>query len=56
MIDLNRLSGSQKLTALVTLLYVGTSYYHFKGNRNSLGTMFIGYSIANLALIAQEGL
>jgi len=56
MIDFNSLSGSQKLTAVVSLLYIGTSYYHFKGSRNALGTMFIGYSIANLALIAQEGI
>jgi len=56
MIDFNRLSGSQKLTALVSILYIGTSYYHFKENRNALGTMFIGYSIANIALIAQEGI
>ncbi len=56
MINFNRLSESQKLTALVTAINIGTAYYHFKGSRKALGSMFIGYSIANIALIAQEGL
>ena len=55
MINFNSLSGSQKLTAVVTAINLGTAYYHFKGSRNALGSMFIGYSIANIALIAQEG-
>lgn len=51
----NQLSGSQKLTGVVTLLYIGAAYYHFKGGRKALGTMFLGYTVANSALIYLEG-
>lgn len=53
---LSQWSGSQRLTGIVTILYLGTAYYHFKGGRNALGVMFAGYSMANTALVYLEGL
>jgi len=48
------LSKSQMLTATVTAIYLGITFFHFKAGRKGLGTAFLGYSIANTGLILAE--
>tara|TARA_B100000900_G_scaffold403639_1_gene410959 strand:- start:503 stop:661 length:159 start_codon:yes stop_codon:yes gene_type:complete len=48
------LSKTQLLTAGISVVYAGISFFHFKEGRKGLATAFLGYTIANMGLILAE--
>jgi hypothetical protein len=49
-------TGSQKLTGVVALLYAGSAFYHYKGNRLGLALLTSSWVVGNAALVYMEGL
>ena len=48
-------TGSQKLTAIVTLLYAGTTLYHYRGGRYGTAVLTGSWVIGNAAMVYMEG-
>ena len=53
--SISKWSGSQKLTAVVALLYAGSAIYHAKGGRPGLALLTASWVVGNAALVSMEG-
>jgi hypothetical protein len=53
--SISKWSGSQKLTAVVAVLYAGSAIYHAKGGRPGLALLTASWVVGNAALVSMEG-